>query len=356
MSRFSSKLLIPALLSIALPAAAQDDPPFPPAASPTPAAPEAPASTTLELSCSAPAEAKVGTLVALTVKLVNAGEAAVELPKLAEDEQLVSFDVQLDDGKTFVYARITDSPYKQKTDWELGKLEPGASWELQVNLPVLTTGVLGVTAHYGRKPAPELVVQPKHVTAKPIAIKLVPDGDKDEVSVRMRTSYGPIHARLYPREALGTSLHMARLILEGGDVDGQQRTPFFQGLTFHRVVRGFVIQGGCPLGTGMGDPGYSIPAEFGEKGEDGKVRAKLRHVPGKLSMARSGHPNSAGSQFFVCVGVASSLDGQYTVFGEVTRGMDVAYTISEAPADDKDKPLEDVVIEAIELRPVKGTN
>jgi peptidyl-prolyl cis-trans isomerase B (cyclophilin B) len=111
-----------------------------------------------------------------------------------------------------------------------------------------------------------------------------------------------------------------------------------------------MIQGGCPNGDGLGSPGYSIPAELAER-TDGELPSRLKHIPGRLSMARSGHYDSAGSQFFICVGDSKSLDGEYTVFGEVVRGMDVVDTIAETTTGARDKPLEDVTIDMIELLP-----
>ena len=112
---------------------------------------------------------------------------------------------------------------------------------------------------------------------------------------------------------------------------------FYDGLTFHRVIPGFMIQGGCPQGTGMGGPGYTIKGEFSGNG----VKNGLKHDRGILSMARAMHPNSAGSQFFVMVEKAPHLDGQYAAFGKVIEGMDVADAIVSVKADFNDKPLKE---------------
>ena len=111
---------------------------------------------------------------------------------------------------------------------------------------------------------------------------------------------------------------------------------FYDGLIFHRVIRGFMIQGGCPEGTGMGGPGYSIKGEFGKNG----VENTLKHTEGVLSMARSMHPDSAGSQFFIMHKNAPHLDGQYAAFGKVIEGMDVVNKIALTPTDGSDRPLE----------------
>ncbi|RMG18750.1 MAG: peptidylprolyl isomerase [Planctomycetota bacterium] len=167
----------------------------------------------------------------------------------------------------------------------------------------------------------------------------------------MLTSMGPVRFRLFAKEAPATCMHFVKLIREGGEVKGKHRQPFYRGLTFHRVISGFMIQGGCPQGNGLGGPGYAIPAELAAKDAEGKVPEKLRHVTGRLSMARSSHYDSAGSQFFVCVADSPNLDGEYTVFGEVARGLDVILSIAEVPTGAKDKPLEDVTIEYMEVLP-----
>ena len=115
---------------------------------------------------------------------------------------------------------------------------------------------------------------------------------------------------------------------------------FYDGLTFHRIIPGFMIQGGDPLGTGTGGPGYSIRGEFASNG----FRNPLRHVRGVISMARSMRPNSAGSQFFIMHADAPHLDGQYAAFGKVIEGMDVVDGIAQTPTDRRDAPLEPVII------------
>lgn len=118
---------------------------------------------------------------------------------------------------------------------------------------------------------------------------------------------------------------------------------FYDGLIFHRVIRGFMIQGGDPEGTGCGGPGYSIKGEFSTNG----VENNLKHTEGVLSMARSIAPDSAGSQFFIMHKTSPHLDGQYAAFGKVIEGMDVVNKIAETSTDYSDKPLEDQVIQSI---------
>ena len=118
---------------------------------------------------------------------------------------------------------------------------------------------------------------------------------------------------------------------------------FYDGLIFHRVIRGFMIQGGCPEGTGMGGPDYSIKGEFAQNG----VNNTLKHTGGVLSMARAMHPDSAGSQFFIMHKTSPHLDGSYAAFGKVTEGMDVVNKIAETATDYSDRPLERQVMKSV---------
>ena len=132
-------------------------------------------------------------------------------------------------------------------------------------------------------------------------------------------------AELYPEVAPNTVNNFISLVKKG----------YYDGLIFHRVIRGFMIQGGCPQGTGMGGPGYSIKGEFSQDG----FKNDLKHTEGVLSMARSMMPNSAGSQFFIMHKDAPHLDGAYAAFGKVTEGMDVVNKIAEERTDYSDRPL-----------------
>ena len=118
---------------------------------------------------------------------------------------------------------------------------------------------------------------------------------------------------------------------------------FYNGLTFHRVIPGFMIQGGCPKGNGTGGPGYTIKGEFNSNG----VKNDLKHTLGVLSMARTMVPDSAGSQFFVMVAYAPHLDGEYAAFGKITEGVEVALEIANVPRGRMDDPIEPVVIKTI---------
>lgn len=120
---------------------------------------------------------------------------------------------------------------------------------------------------------------------------------------------------------------------------------FYNGLTFHRIIPGFMIQGGCPEGIGTGGPGWQIEGEFAANG----WKNPLKHTRGVISMARAMDPNSAGSQFFIMHADAPHLDGQYAAFGQVTRGIEVVDEIAAAPTDYSDRPRTPVVMKTVEL-------
>ena len=148
---------------------------------------------------------------------------------------------------------------------------------------------------------------------------------------------GKMVAELYPEIAPNTVNNFISLVQSG----------FYNGLIFHRVIPGFMIQGGCPNGNGMGGPGYEINGEFSA---NGFRQNDLKHTTGVLSMARTMAPNSAGSQFFIMVAPAPHLDGQYAAFGQVTDGADIAVDISRVPRNMmNDKPKQDVVIQSIRV-------
>ena len=120
---------------------------------------------------------------------------------------------------------------------------------------------------------------------------------------------------------------------------------FYDGLIFHRCIPGFMIQGGCPLGTGTGGPGYGIEGEFAANGHENPIK----HTRGVISMARSQSPNSAGSQFFIMHDDAPHLDGSYAAFGHVVEGMDVVDRIAETPTDWGDKPKKPQIMESVKV-------
>lgn len=140
-------------------------------------------------------------------------------------------------------------------------------------------------------------------------------------------------AELYPDIAPNTVNNFISLVKKG----------FYDGLIFHRVIKGFMIQGGDPQGTGMGGPGYSIKGEFSNNG----FTNDLKHTPGVLSMARAMDPDSAGSQFFIMHETSPHLDGSYAAFGKVINGLDVINTIADVRTDWNDRPMEDQMIKSV---------
>ena len=147
--------------------------------------------------------------------------------------------------------------------------------------------------------------------------------------------FGEIEIELFPDLAPITVNNFVKLVNNG----------FYNGLTFHRIIKGFMIQGGCPKGNGTGGPGYTIKGEFAYNG----VNNPTKHERGVISMARAMDPNSAGSQFFIMHKDAPHLDGQYAAFGKVTKGIEIVDKIASTKTDFRDKPLSPVIIESIRL-------
>ncbi len=146
---------------------------------------------------------------------------------------------------------------------------------------------------------------------------------------------GEIELELYPEYAPATVKNFEELVEKN----------FYDGLIFHRVIPGFMIQGGCPQGTGTGGPGYTIKGEFASNG----VKNDLKHTRGVISMARAMHPDSAGSQFFIMHADAPYLDGQYAAFGKVVRGMETVDKIASVRTDFRDRPLKEQKIKTIRI-------
>ena len=146
---------------------------------------------------------------------------------------------------------------------------------------------------------------------------------------------GTIQIKLNKKAAPITTENFEKLIRDG----------FYDGLKFHRVIKGFMIQGGCPKGNGKGGPGYTIPGEFSSNGYENP----LSHKRGAVSMARSMDPDTAGSQFFIVHADAPHLDGQYAAFGKVVKGMDVVDEIAGMKTDFSDAPLADIVMESVTI-------
>ena len=147
--------------------------------------------------------------------------------------------------------------------------------------------------------------------------------------------FGTIEVELDEKNAPISASNFAKLAKQG----------FYDGLTFHRIISGFMIQGGCPKGNGTGGPGYTIKGEFSENG----INNPLKHLRGVISMARAMDPDSAGSQFFIMHKDCSQLDGKYAAFGKVTIGIEVVDAIASVETNFYDAPLEKVVIKSIRI-------
>ncbi|MBI3096635.1 MAG: peptidylprolyl isomerase [Planctomycetes bacterium] len=191
-------------------------------------------------------------------------------------------------------------------------IPPKGSVQAVVDCPLIKPGAWTFTALYQGTPNP--------VRSAPAAVTVKPPEAGRELLATLVTSKGNIAVRFFPDDAPNTVISFIRLVRGG----------FYTNRIFHRVIKGFVIQGGCPFGNGQGGPGYTLPAEFN----------KRPHVEGVLSMARTSQPDSAGSQFFICLGPQPSLDGKYSVFGEVVQGIEVVRAIGEAEtAKPQDRPV-----------------
>ena len=167
--------------------------------------------------------------------------------------------------------------------------------------------------------------------AEPLNFTAPEEGD--EIVVINFKDYGTVKFRVFPEVVSKASENFLELAKSG----------YYNGIIFHRVIEGFMIQGGDPTGTGCGGPGYAIKGEFAANG----VENNISHVPGVVSMARTSYPDSAGSQFFICAADCTFLDKQYAAFGKVTSGLDVVYEISRTRTTANDKPTRDVVIESV---------
>jgi len=172
------------------------------------------------------------------------------------------------------------------------------------------------------------VEQKKAQPAEPMSVDDIQKAYADQVAV-IDTDKGRIVVDFYEADAPNTVHNFASLAGHS----------FYDGLIFHRIIKGFMIQGGCPLGNGTGGPGWNVNAEFN----------KQKHMEGTMAMARSSDPNSAGSQFYICLDPQPSLDGKYTVFGQVLKGMDVVRAIGDVKTDAGDRPVEPVRIRQIRV-------
>jgi peptidylprolyl isomerase/peptidyl-prolyl cis-trans isomerase B (cyclophilin B) len=224
---------------------------------------------------------------------------------------------QRGDGSRFVRARL---PFRLKAFWSVGDRSTALREELAFKalsrVQKLAALAAGQVFGHGLRNAPDVSQVPvPEFPGGSMATHTPPTGaeldalakEAETAHARIKTKKGDIVFSFYPHDAKQHSAAFIKLARAG----------FYNGLTFHRVEPGFVIQGGCPDGNGMGGPGYNLAAEFNSKS----------HVKGTVAMARSSNPNSAGSQFYICLGDAKFLDKQYTVFGQTTAGQEVVDAI-----------------------------
>lgn len=216
------------------------------------------------------------------------------------------------------------------------QLAPGESLSGTLVLPAVEVGSFDVRVGYTGTfpfPIPEgQEVAPRYSDS--IHCKVVPSASGAvRLQALMKTNHGQVRLRFYNDTAPGTVANFVTLARGG----------FYKGLTFHRIIKDFMIQGGDPDGTGGGGPGYSIPAEFS---------SRYPHKPGALAMARTQYPHSAGCQFYVCLGSPSHLDGQYTIFGQVVEGQSVIDALGAIPTGAGDVPKTPALIETLSIEGV----
>ena len=284
----------------------------------------------LEITASAEkAEVQLGEDVVLTVKIVNAGDKPAPLKEVFFGRGSLEFKLTQGLGNDsekplpFVYTRIAGSSYKPRQP-EAITLEAGKAIITTVKIPALVSGKMRIEGKLWDQ-----------VLLEEVTVKV--KSSKKRLGLEIETSAGKMEAVLYPHEAPNTVANMVRLARDG----------YFDGLTFHRICKGFMIQGGCPDGTGAGDPGFNLPAEFNA----------VKHERGILSMARSQHEDSAGSQFFVMDGQAPHLDNKYTVWGKLEDGYDTLQKLANTPVrmqgQEMSAPLETPAIKKISVTTIK---
>ncbi len=243
----------------------------------------------LELSAAvAKNEVGLGENLDLVFKVKNNGDKPTKVKELKFGRGSLELAVTMDQGLKFTYTRINGGPYETEPIKDV-ELPAGGELEAKVALPALAGGPVRIVGKlWGKLETP--------------AVEATVTGG-GSLGLRFETDAGIMDAKLLPEIAANTVANIAALVNQG----------YYDNLIFHRIIKGFMIQGGCPRGDGTGGPGFSLPAEFNSH----------HHARGVLSMARSQHRDSAGSQFFVMHGDAPHLDNQYTAFGELTDGLDV---------------------------------
>jgi len=312
---------------------------------PTPGPPKPPTlSTSLKVGITSPqTEVVIGDWIRIDLTITNTTTADMRVIKPTIDIDSVSFlikNIPLNPQEKewgFTYSIITPSVYEHKKDnMEKITILAGATSKTNFKIPALALASWQIKASY--QGGPEIV------SSEPLDIKIVPPKSekpdeviKDgELIATIETSKGDMSCRFFFRDAPNTVLSFVRLAKES----------FYDNLIFHRIIKDFMIQGGDPKGTGNGGPGYSIKAEFN----------KNKHIKGVLSMARSSQDpptpldnDSAGSQFFICHGSPSHLDGKYTAFGQLLEGISVLDAIGSVKTGANNRPVQNVTIKKISI-------
>ncbi len=260
----------------------------------------------------------LGDMIVLELKVTNAGKSTVDVPDFIPDGRNLMVNVTLD-PKSFSFRRYPDRGIS------LNDLPRGQSVTATLEVPTVQAGALAIEVRLGASS----VVKKVNVLPGPAG--------ETRVGVRWETSKGTMVCRLFPEIAPNTVHHVLWLV----------RKKFYDGLTFHRIIPDFMMQGGDPSGDGSGGPGWSLPAEF-------TTDLRYSHTFGRLSMARTEKPDSAGSQIFVAYDQCTGCDGSYTVFGELTEGQETARA-AEKVGSSSGATLEPVTIQkaTIVLLPAK---
>lgn len=242
----------------------------------------------------------LGDAIALQVTITNDGAEPIDLPALEPDGRDLHIWVEIA-GMKFEYL------HKSARARALQEVKPGERIQAVFSIVPPQAGSITIEAKFGET-----------TFKKTVKVTPGPKGE-DRAGVRIETTKGSLVLRFFPEVAPNTVLHFLM----------QAKKGFYNGLGFHRVIPEFMMQGGDPEGTGSGGPGYTLPAEFSKD-------VKYAHKPGRIAMARTRDPHSAGSQFYICFGAPSHLDGMYTVFGEVVEGMTTVKAVEQVGTESGD--------------------
>ena len=280
-----------------------------------------------------PEKAILGETVDLTVKLSRRTGKPSEVNALRLARNSLVFEVTVGEKKHTITRIFGDLVRDGNNRWVIrdkspprANLKRGKPLEFKLPFHVIQTGTLSVRALYRGFDA----TGPEELASEPVTIEVTPPPGHRELTAVLLTSEGALTIALHPDRAFNTVFNFVSLVRDGR----------YAGLTFHRIIPNFLIQGGDPKGSGLGGPGWTIPGEFDPES---------KHIKGTVSMARAAPPDSAGSQFFITIGTAHGLDGKYAVFGRVVKGLPVLDRLAavelKPTADHTDsEPLEPPVI------------